>query len=89
MDSFKNKNLFLKSSKGQVTVEYILLAVVSIVLMQVAFKQIKEGDYFKDFVSGPNQIIGNMMENGTWNIDSDEARRLHPNHRERHWTWDP
>ncbi len=88
MDYFK-KLLNLKSSKGQVTVEYILLAFILLVFMQLAFKQIREGDYFRDFVSGPNQIIANMLENGTWNLSSDEARRQHPNQFDRHFSWNP
>ncbi len=89
MKFFKAKKFLLKTSKGQVTVEYILLAVTLLVLMQVAFKQIKEGDYLKEFVSGPNPVIANMLENGVWNIDSKSAREQHPNHIKRHLSWEP
>jgi len=85
---FNNSGLSF-SSKGQVTVEYILLAFVSLILMQLIFSRFKDENYLAQFVSGPNPIIANMMENGVWELNRTAARNQHPNQNERHLSWDP
>ena len=77
------------SQKGQVTIEYILLTIVLLAGMRLLFNSVKDSDMLNSFVSGPNEIIGNMMENGVWDIDEGKAREKHPNQYERHWTWNP
>ena len=81
--------LFFKNKKGQITVEYLLLAVVVLVLSRLAFNTLKNGDYLDDFVSGPNQYIARMLENGNWQISTQDSKADHPNHTRRHLSWDP
>ena len=76
-------------SKGQVTVELILLGVVLIVLSQLVVNQIKTNNYIKDFAKGPSQVVANMMANGNWKKNPDESKAEHPNIHERHYSWDP
>ena len=64
----------LFTKKGQVTVELILLATVLLVLGQVIFKTLREGEYLKAFARGPTQVMGNMMANGNWKRDPGSSR---------------
>lgn len=86
MAFFKKKK---RLSKGQVTAEYLLLAVVLLMLTKLSFNQINRGGYLNDFVSGPNQYIARMLENGNWKIDLEQSRQAHPNQGARHSSWDP
>ena len=77
------------SSKGQVTVELILLAVVLIFLSQLVINQIKTNKYIEDFAKGPSQVVANMIANGNWQKDPSKSKEEHPNLHERHYSWDP
>ena len=77
---------FLKNKKGQVTVEYILLAVALIALFQVATVTLRDNESLKNFQEIPGQIFKNLVENGNWEIEEELSRRNHPNHHERHYT---
>lgn len=77
-------------NRGQVTVEYILLAVALIVLFHVSTSALKDNRYLENFQKIPNQILVNMAENGNWIIteggDEDKSRNEHPNHFKFHYT---
>ena len=77
---------FLKSKKGQVTVEYILLAVALIAIFQVATVTLRNNESLKSFQEIPGQIFKNLVENGNWILDGDQSRVQHPNHNNRHYT---
>ena len=74
------------SNKGQVTVEYILLAIAMLVLVQAATNTLKDNEALKSFQETPQNIFKNMVENGNWELDGAESRRLHPNHYEAQYT---
>lgn len=76
-------------TKGQVTTEYILMAIVVVAGAKIAFNLIKSEGLMDDLASKPNEMVGNMMENGVWEQDQNSARGKHPNHHERHLTIDP
>ena len=76
----------LKNKKGQVTVEYILLAIALITLFQIATITLKENDSLKSFQETPGKIFQNLVENGNWIVDTTKSRSQHPNHHERHFT---
>ena len=78
----KNKN------SGQVTVEYILLAVTLLVLFQVTANTLKDNQALKNFQETPQNIFRNMVENGNWERDENESRKNHPNHYEFQYTAD-
>ena len=74
------------ASAGQATVEFILLSIVLIAVSKVAFDTIKNSGAFDEIVSGPNQRIKAMLENGVWKVN---AKDQHPNDHRRHLTIDP
>ena len=79
-----NKN----KSSGQVTVEYILLAVTLLVLFQVAANTLRDNQALKNFQETPQKIFKNMVENGNWEPNETESRAKHPNHYEFQYTTD-
>lgn len=78
----------IKRDSGQITVEYILLAVALITLFQVASNTLRDNDHLKKFQDIPSQIFKNMVENGNWIVDEMDSRRLHPNQLDLHYTPD-
>ncbi|MCY4321207.1 MAG: hypothetical protein OXC37_02210 [Bdellovibrionaceae bacterium] len=76
----------LKNKKGQVTVEYILLAVALIAIFQIATVSFRNNENLKNFQEIPGQIFRNLVENGNWIVNENVSRNLHPNHHERHYT---
>lgn len=81
----RSQNL-IKKNAGQVTVEYILLAVALITLFQVAATTLRDNDYLKSFQDVPHSIFQNVVENGNWLVDLEESRSLHPNQHDLHYT---
>ena len=77
-----------QNKRGQVTVEYILLAVVLISLFQIATVTLRDNDYLKGFQETPNKIFMNLVENGNWETDVVKSRSLHPGHHDHHYTSD-
>ena len=83
----------IRRNRGQVTVEYILLAVVLIVLFQLAANTLRDNGYLKNFQDAPNKIFVNLIENGNgagWakSVSAPESRNYHPNHHKLHFTSD-
>ena len=74
------------SNKGQVTVEYILLAVALLVLVQATTNTLKNTQALKSLQETPQNIFTNMVENGNWELDTTKSRFMHPNHHESHYT---
>ena len=74
--------------KGQVTVEYILLAVVLIALFQLTTQTLKTNGYLKEFQETPQKVFRNMVENGNWKLEEAQSRKYHPNHYESQYTPD-
>lgn len=79
-------NLFFKpSTKGQATVEIVLITVlfmaISIYMKDQIFNRIKP---ISSFISEPWKTINGMMESGVW-MEKDSARANHPNHLKRMW----
>ncbi|MBC6414916.1 MAG: hypothetical protein GDA46_00770 [Bdellovibrionales bacterium] len=89
----ENKNLSFSlqkqhKNKGQVTVEYILLAVSLLILFQIATNTLKNNRYLKAFQETPQNIFQSLVENGNWDINKDSSRKKHPNHYEAQYTTD-
>lgn len=78
----------INKQSGQITVEYILLAVVFIVLFQVASNTLKNNDYLKNFQDTPRKIFVNMVQNGNWEPILQDGCNLHPNHYNMHFSSD-
>ena len=76
-----------KKNKGQITVELLLLSVVLIIIAQVVFNKIKSERYLAPLTTFARDAVGNMIENGSWIRNKEEARAQHPNNLERHYSW--
>ena len=85
----KQKELaFKKNNSGQVTVEYILLAVTLLVLFQVASTTLRNNEALKEFQEIPQNVFQNMIANGNWELNAETSRSKHPNHYEFQYTTD-
>ena len=82
---FTNK---IKKNAGQITVEYILLAVALTTLFHIAAKILRDNGYLKNFQELPNKVFVNLIENGNWKIDEIDSRNIHPNQYLLHYTPD-
>jgi len=84
--AFNSNSVRLKKLKrqkaGQVTVEYILLAVTLLVLFQVTANTLKYNQVLKNFQQTPQNVFRNMVENGNWEPNEATSRSKHPNHYE-------
>ena len=81
------KVMKIKTQKGQITVEMVLLLAVmvsmSYLLLNTVFKKSnKTSEPIYAFISGPWKTIGGMMESGSW-AKKEDAIKDHPNHWER------
>ena len=82
----KQKGQIRVKQRGQVTVEYILLAVVMIAAFQAGTKALQKWKLLEDFQKLPGKVFQNMVENGNLIQDPEESRRKHPNHWESQYT---
>lgn len=79
----------LSPSQGQVTVEFILMIVLGVLIMQTVINIIKGNASLDNFVTGPNKLIGHMIANGNWKTDLKQSKDDHPNRYKRRYSWDP
>ena len=77
------------ASRGQVTVEFILMVVAGLFIMQLIINGIKGSAALDNFVTGPNELIGHMIANGNWKTNSNQSKEDHPNRYKRRYSWDP
>ena len=63
--------------KGQVTVEIVLVLVISLAMAQVLRLAIKEKQIVQEFITTPWLVVSGMMESGTWKKKG-EAISEHP-----------
>ena len=80
------KPVGLINKKAQVTVEYILLAVVLITLFQLASISLKDNQSLKNFQELPGSIFKHLVENGYGHPDEATSRKNHPNVFDRYYT---
>ena len=78
----------IQEQRGQITVEYILLAVVLVSLFTLMTKTLKDGDYLNEFHDGPTKLLKSMVQNGNFELDEDKSFELHPNQHDMHYTPD-
>ena len=79
-----NKNY----QKGQVTVEYILLAVIVIVAFQATTQALERWELLKEFQETPGKVFKSMVENGNLIPNEEKSRQQHPNHHASQYTPD-
>lgn len=68
------------NNRGQVSVEYILIAVMLMSLATFIGKRLREGEYLSQLVSAPWNVLSGMIEAGVWESSS-KARVIHPGSR--------
>ena len=66
--------------------EYILLALVLMIIFHVSTKTLKDSGSLENFQRTPDVILTNLIENGNWKIDPNESRKYHPNDHYLHYT---
>lgn len=64
-------------NKGQVTVEIVLVLVISLAMLQTLKLAIKEKQIVGEFITTPWLFVGGMMESGAWKKKG-EAMESHP-----------
>lgn len=86
MDTLKYKKKI--GQKGQITVEYLLLAVVLIAFFGLVTKGLRDSDHLKGFQDKPRALFQNMVENGNRYPDTNKAasQERHPNQYHMHYT---
>ena len=78
----------LHSSKGQITVELMLITVVLVALFGLISRTLDSSNFFVRMIQSPwtNEMAG-MIENGVWGRAAD-TRPEHPNNISRHSSLD-
>lgn len=78
----------LRNNKGQFVIETVLLMIVSVGFFLWGTNQLREGKFLAKMIGGPWQKVAGMIESGVWS-ESEAARKLHPNQKNRSITVDP
>ncbi|MBC7371238.1 MAG: hypothetical protein H7326_06720 [Bdellovibrionaceae bacterium] len=78
----------LKNEKGQFVIEAVLLMVMSVGLLVVGLRLLRDGNAMGNLVSGPWEKMAGMIESGVWDT-ADKAAAKHPNQRNRLLSVDP
>ncbi len=72
------------NQKGQVSVEYVLIAVLLLgVFMFVQKNLFTSKDFLASYIEEPWQVVSGVIENGVPGTP-DQGRKKHPGHLERH-----
>lgn len=82
------KKSTLRNERGQFVIEAVLLMVLSIGLLTLALRGLKDGKVLGNLVSGPWTKMAGMIESGSWS-PADTAAKNHPNQLNRSLSWDP
>ena len=69
----------IQNQKGQMVVESLLIMVLSVSLLIVATKFIKDKEVISHLIAGPWDKTASMIESGTWSANPQIARNMHPN----------
>ena len=82
----KQKEQVRVKQRGQVTVEYILLAVVMIAAFQAGTKALQKWKLLEEFQDLPAEVFRHMVENGNLETNEPTSRRKHPNYSTSQYT---
>ena len=78
-----NRNEFNSRSKGQSTVEMVLILSLFVTIIYIVSAQFKSNEVFANIISGPWQALSGIIQNGAWK-PPDQSMGLHPNNNSRH-----
>ncbi len=87
MTKSSSKSL-LRNERGQFLIEAVLLMVLSIGLLTVGLRVLRDGNMLSNLISGPWQRVSGMIESGVWEPANKAAAR-HPNQSSRLLSVDP
>lgn len=87
MNKNSRKSL-LKNEQGQFVIEAILLMVLSIGLLTLGLRTLRDGNFLGDLVSGPWDRLAGMIESGSWE-GAEAAAKKHPNQLSRSLSLSP
>ena len=73
-----------KKNSGQITMEYILLAVALLTLFKLVANIMKNNGHLKSFQDRPIAIFRGLVEDGNWK--EKESKKYHPNHLKSHYS---
>jgi hypothetical protein len=79
----------LKSERGQMTVEMVLLMIVALTIALMTSNFFKQKQVLKTLVGGPWAYIRTMNEYGVWLPNAQAAVAYHPNGMQRVGTPEP
>lgn len=87
----KNQNSSLRSDRGQIVVEYMLLMVVTIALASLLMSTLRNIGALKALTSGPFVTLDGMIQCGVWRPCGVERKTKdgHPNTAARVLSLDP
>lgn len=77
-----------QNERGQFVVEAVLLMVLSIGLLTLGLRTLKDGNILGNFISGPWARVAGMIESGSWETP-DVAAKKHPNQIDRSLSLNP
>lgn len=77
-----SKKSLLKNENGQFVIEAVLLMVLSIGLLVLGIRTLREGRMLENLVASPWQKVAGMIESGNWDT-ADKAAKKHPNQLDR------
>jgi hypothetical protein len=83
-----SRKSLLKNERGQFVIEAVLLMVVSVGLLMVGLRFLKDGNIMGNLVASPWQKVAGMIESGNW-APADAAAKNHPNQIDANLSWDP
>lgn len=73
----------IKNSRGQMTIEAILLLTIFIGIFLLAQKTFKSKKYISQMVEGPWSYVQGMIEDGVW-LSASNSKSKNPNLFNRH-----
>lgn len=78
----------LRNERGQFVIEAILLMILSIGLLTLGLRTLREGNILGNLVSGPWDRMAGMIESGSWEV-AETAAKKHPNQLDRSLSLSP
>lgn len=82
----KDSKFFRSDQRGQIMIEYLLLALVSLGLLSAALKYFRDTRTLDQVANTTWSGVAQMSEYGNWPTPGDA---VHPNSSKRTRTWDP
>ena len=79
----------MKTNKGQITMEILLIALVLAVITRIGLIGLRNSEGVKRFSSAPKEVLKNMMSHGNWIKDPARSRQNHPEAHSSHYSYEP